>query len=193
MKWLRVLRARCLGLVRKEQIEEELDQELRFHLAMRTQENIRRGLSEIDATRAAQQQLGSVERIKDAYRDVSGGGAVEVFLQDVRFAGRTLWKDRGFTAIAVLALALGIGANTALFTVMSSVLLRPLPYSAPERIMSIWYHEAGHPDARVPFSYPDFEDLRANTGSFERVGGFALDTVVVAAVAVSRCNGRPQS
>jgi hypothetical protein len=127
MNWLRVIRTRVTGFFRKEELEEEIDEELRFHVAMRTQENIARGMSPAEAKREALRQFGNVDHIKDEWRDVSGGGALESFVHDVRFAVRMLSKDRAFTAVAVLALALGIGANTALFTVLSNVLLRPLP------------------------------------------------------------------
>lgn len=179
MIWARVARARLVGFFRKEQLEEELDEELRFHVTMRTRENIARGMSEAEASRAAQRQLGNLDHIKDECRDVSGGGALEVLWQDVRFAGRSLRKDLGFTVVAVVALALGIGANTALFTVMSSVFLRPLPYPAAERIMAIWSHERGQPQARFPFSYPDFLDLQSQNHSFERLGGYRRESFVV--------------
>ena len=180
MNPLRVAQARVVGLIHKERLEEELDEELRFHLAMRTQENIRRGLPAAEATRSATEAFGKVEAIKDACRDVSGGGALEVFWQDVRFATRMLLKDRAFTAVAVLALALGIGANTALFTVLSSVILRPLPYAAPDRIMAIWHQEAGRPETRLSFSYPDFLDLKSRNQSFESLSGYSLNALVVA-------------
>src|SRR4051812_10801689 len=179
MNRVRVARARVIGLFRKDQLEEELDEELRFHLAMRAQENLAGGLSEADALRAARQRFGEVDRVKDACRDVSGGGLLEVLWGDLRFAARVLLKDRAFTAIAVLALALGIGANTALFTVMSSVLLRPLPFPEPERIISVWSHEPAKPEHTITWSYPDFLDLQAQNQTCERLGAFRQNTFVV--------------
>src|ERR1700716_1496086 len=128
MNWLRVVRARLFGLIHKTQIEEEMEEELRFHLAMRTQENIARGMSAPEASLQARRQFGNVTLLKEQWRDVSGGGVLEILWRDLRFAARMLAKDRALTVIAIVALMLGIGANTALFTVMSSVLLRPLPY-----------------------------------------------------------------
>src|SRR6187401_405023 len=90
-----------------------------------------------------------------------------------------LLRDRAFAVIAVLALGLGIGANTALFTVISNVLLRPLPYPAPETIMTISLLQDAKPDRRLPFSYPDFMDLRAGNRWFEGLGAFHVTSFVV--------------
>ncbi|HEX8679892.1 MAG TPA: ABC transporter permease [Chthoniobacterales bacterium] len=179
MKLLRLARARLTGLFRKEELAAEIEDEVQFHVAMRTREYIARGMSPAEAAREAQRKFGNVGLIKDAWRDVSGGGALESFAQDVRFAARTLLKDRAFTFVAVLALALGIGANTALFTVLSNVLLRPLPYTAPEEIMSIATRDRTSPDDPFPLSYPDFLDLRARTQGFERIGAFRAGSFVV--------------
>ena len=179
MNWLRVIRARVVGLFRKEELEQEIDEELRFHVAMRTEENIARGMSPPDAARAAQRQLGNVDLIKDACRDVNGGGAFDSFWQDVRFACRMLRKDRAFTIVAVVALALGIGANTALFTVLSNVLLRPLGYPGADEIMSISMRDSIHPPDSFPVSYPDFIDLRTGATTFERFGAFRAGSFVV--------------
>jgi predicted permease len=179
MNWLRLARARLIGLFRKEELEHEIDEELRFHVAMRTQENIARGMSPAEAARDAQRQFGNVDHIKDEWRDVSGGGWLESFVHDVRFAARMLAKDRAFTAVAVLALALGIGANTALFTVLSNVLLRPLPYPQAHAIMSISMRDSNNPQDAFPFSYPDFLDFRAATRVFERFGAFRSGSFVV--------------
>ena len=179
MNWLRLARARLTGFFRKEELEHEIDEELRFHVAMRTQENIARGMSPAEAAREARLQFGNVDHIKDEWRDVSGGGGLETFAQDVRFAARMLLKDRAFTIVAVLALALGIGANTALFTVLSDVLLRPLPYSEPHEIMAISMRDNTNEGDSFPVSYPDFLDFRARTRAFERLGAFRSGTFVV--------------
>ena len=179
MNWLRLARARLIGLFRKEELEQEIDEELRFHVAMRTQENIARGMSPADAARDAQRQFGNVDHIKDEGRDVSGGGGLESFVHDVRFAARMLMKDRAFTAVAVIALALGIGANTALFTVLSNVLLRPLPYPDAHEIMSVSMRDSINPDDAFPLSYPDFFDFRTMNGAFERLGAFRSGSFVV--------------
>jgi predicted permease len=179
MNPLRVARARLLGLFRKAQLDDELDEEMRFHVAMRAQENVARGLPEPEAWRQAARAFGNVARLKDECRDVSGGGALEILWRDVRFAARMLLKDRAFTAIAVLALALGIGANTALFTVMSSVVLRPLPFPQPDRILSVRSHKPDDRAHPIVWSYPDFVDLRSRNHSFEQLGAFRPASFVV--------------
>jgi putative ABC transport system permease protein len=179
MTWFRVLRGRLFALAHKAQLEKEMDEEIRFHLAMRTHENLRRGMPASAASSAATRQFGNINLIKDAWRDVTGGGALETLLQDVRFAVHMLRKDRTFTATALLALMLSIGANTALFTVVDSVTLRPLPYAAPDRIMAIWSGYTLSPGTQYPFSYPDFLDFQSNNHSFQAIGAFYSSGFVV--------------
>lgn len=180
MNALRLVRGRLFGLLHKGEVEAAIAEELRFHLEMRTQDNIAQGMSIADARREATRRIGNIPAIKDACRDVSGGGELEVLWQDVRFAARMLVRDRGFTAIAVVALALGIGANTALFTVMSNVLLRPLPFVESHKIISIWGRESDRRgDDRMQLSYPDFQDLQARNSSFTGIGGYAAGRFII--------------
>lgn len=178
MKFLRVARARWRGLLHKDQLEAELDEELQFHLTRATEDGIARGMRPEVAARAARRQFGHVERIKDEWRDVIGGGWLEAFAQDVRFSIRMLRQDRSFTAAAVLALALGIAVNAALFTIVSSVLLRPLPFPEPDRIVTMWHGERGTAAVRALFSHPDFYDLQARAESLETIAGFRTVPVV---------------
>src|SRR4051812_8209123 len=173
MSWFRVLRARLFALAHKGQVESEMEEELRFHLAMRAQDNVRSGMAESEALAVAKRQFGNVNLVKDRWRDVIGGGFLETFWHDLRFAGRMLLKDRAFSLIAILALGLGIGANTALFTVVSKVLLHPLPYPNPQELMSITMREDGKDSKLIPFSYPDFAALPGDNQWFDGLGAFA--------------------
>jgi putative ABC transport system permease protein len=117
--------------------ERDLDSELRSYLELLTDEKVRAGLSPDHARRAALVELGGVEQVKEEVRDVRAGALVEIFLKDVRYAVRALARTPAFTLAAALALALGIGASAAVFSVVNSVLLRPLPYAHAERLVVI--------------------------------------------------------
>src|SRR5919204_3912502 len=102
MYWLRLMRARIRGLLLKRSVEREMEEELRFHLRMRAQENVRRGMTPAEAERAALRSFGQWARVKEACRDVKGGGVVETLIKDLKFGARTLGKNPGFTAVGVV-------------------------------------------------------------------------------------------
>src|SRR5215467_2720875 len=126
------------NLVHRDRVESDLDAELRAYVDLITTQKIRAGMSAEEARRAALVESEGVEQVKDRVRDVRAGAWVGTVWRDVQFGTRLLAKNPGFTVAAVMMLALGIGANTAVFSVVNAVLLRGLPYSEPNRIVAIY-------------------------------------------------------
>src|SRR5215217_7244663 len=173
MSWLNVFWARLRALFGRESVISDIDEELRLHVELETEENLARGMSPAEARRAARMSFGNFDSIRDTAYTVRGGGLMETFLQDVRYGVRVLLKNKGFTAVAVLALALGIGANTAIFSVVKAVLLSPLPYPAPDRL--VWLREVNPSNDIMdePASAPNYNDWRTGARSFEAVAAYA--------------------
>jgi putative ABC transport system permease protein len=170
---LRKLFHRLRAILRRRNVEREMDRELQFHLEMETTENIRRGMSEEEAARAALLSFGEVERTKEDYRDIARFRRLEEFWQDLRYGARMLLKTPGFTAAAALTLALGVGANTAVFSVVYATLLKPLPYPEAERIYSV---EIKIPERSLSFAgrIQDYLEWRKADTAFSAVA--ALQT-----------------
>lgn len=179
MTWLRVLVSRFIGLFRKGRLEEELNVELCSHLEMLVEENLRKGMSPEEARYAALRSFGGVEQVKEIYREKRGLPMIETLLQDLRYGSRMLAKSPGFTAVVVLSLALGIGANTAIFSLIDAVLLKMMPVRNPEQLVQLtWTAPDGRPDDS--FSYPGFEEFRDHNQVFSGVFAFeSLDRVNV--------------
>jgi predicted permease len=185
----KTLLTRLRALWDTEAVHHEIDEELRFHLDMRTEENIRKGMSPEEARRAAEKRFGRVTHIKESGYEVRGGGLVETFWQDLCYGARVLRKHPGFTLVAVLTLGLGIGANTAIFSVVNAVLLRPLPFRQQERLMVMWKHDLTAQHPLVELSIPEVNDWREQSQSFESLA--AMPTSVYGYGYVLTGNGDP--
>ncbi|MGO9641705.1 MAG: ADOP family duplicated permease [Candidatus Acidiferrales bacterium] len=161
------------NLLRKHTVEQALDDELRSSVEILTEEKMKEGLSRSAARREALIELGGVEQVKEEVRAIRVGSMLENLARDVRFAFRMVRKNPGFTSIATLTLALGIGANTALFSVVNGVLLNPLPYQQPDRLVALFARTPNH--LRASISYPNFLDWRCDNHSFSALAAFRAD------------------
>ena len=168
MRALRAALRRLLSLVRG-RADADFEAELESHLQMHTDDNIRAGMSPAEARRQAVLRLGGLEAVKERQRDRAGVPIFQHLWRDVTYGARVMRRAPAFTAVAVATLALGIGANTSIFTVVNAVLLRPLPYADPERLVLIWSTDETKGTREISSSYPDFETWRDQTRSFEGV------------------------
>ena len=190
---MRGLRAWCLrfaALFRKERRDCELAEELESHLQMHIEDNLRSGMNPAEARRQALLKLGGIEQAKEKYRDQRGIAAVETVLQDIRFGLRMLRRNPGFTAVAVLTLVLGIGANTAIFSVVNAILLRPLPFPDPGHLMMIWHTppQKSFPGvARFVVSPANYLDWRDQNHVFDQIAAIGFRSLTLTGM------GQPES
>jgi hypothetical protein len=155
---------RFRSFFRKSCVERELSEELRFHLERLIEENVARKMKSEDARNAALRELGGLEQIKEECRDMRRMNFIDNSFQDVRYGLRQLRRSPGFAAVSILTLALGIGVNTVIFSLVNTVLLRPLPVKDPDQLMSLSFQQPG--GAFMPlFSYPDYRDIRERAGA----------------------------
>ena len=167
MRTLRAWFLRMSGMFNKEERDRELAAEIESHLQMHVDDNVRAGMGMDEARRNARLKFGGVEAVKESYRERRGTPLLETLAQDFRFGARMLRRNPGFTLVAVLTLGLGIGANTAIFSVVNAVLLRALPYDNGERLVRVEQEapRAGFLD--MPFSVPELVDYRAQNRSLD--------------------------
>jgi predicted permease len=163
------------SLFRKKQDESELDEELRGFLESAIEEKMKRGMSREEAARAVRLERGNLEVTKEAVRDSRWESFLQISWQDFRFAARTLRKNPGFAEVAVLTLALGIGASTALFSVVNGVLLNPLPYPHPEQLVEV--AAKAPPFSESSFSYPNFLDWVKENHTFDALAGYRANNL----------------
>jgi predicted permease len=171
LAWIRTLPSRVRTWISSRQVDQEFDQELKTHLDLSTQENIDRGMQPEAARRAALIRLGGLTQLKETNRELRSLPLVETLMQDVRYALRMLRKSPGFTTVAVLTLALGIGANTAIFSVVYAVLLKPLPYTKPEQLFNVFEAKPQEGVGGTGWSYPNFAEFREQNRIFSEMSG----------------------
>jgi predicted permease len=171
MRWSYKVPLRFRSLFRKTRVERDLSDELRFHLDKLIEDKIASGMAPDEARYAALRELGGLEQIKEECRDMRRANLVESFLQDVRHGLRQLRQNPGFTAVAVLTLALGIGANTAIFSVVYAVLLKPLPFQSPGQLVRVFEanDRAGIPAEGC--SYAEFQEWQRQNHVFSGMAG----------------------
>jgi len=177
MKLLALLRS----LFDRTGIEKDTDEELRAHVLDRREDLERSGLTREEAARRARIEFGGHEKFKEECREERGGFWLETVWSDIRFGARMLRKSPGFTAVAILTLALGIGANTAIFSVVNAVLIRPLPYPQAKRLTILW--STWGKETRGPASGPEMMELRKRCRSFDEIGGIWATTGTITGTA----------
>src|SRR6266478_3444024 len=164
--WIYTLPLRLRSLLRREEVERELEDEMRYHLQRKTEEYVAAGLSPEDARHAALRAMDGIEQHKEACRHMRKVNWLEDFLQDLRYAARMLRRNFGFAVVVVLTLALGIGANTAIFSVVAGILLRPLPYGDADRLVMVWENNLRRSYPQNVVSPPNFLDWQAQNHVF---------------------------
>jgi predicted permease len=189
MRWIHKFPLRIRSLFRKKRVEDELSDELRFHLEKLAEENLAQGMAPEEARYHARRELGGIQQIKEECRDMRRVNYVENFLQDIRYGLRQLRRNPGFTAVAIITLALGIGANTAIFSLVDAVMLKSLPVANPKQLVRLGDNNnccemtgsTQNGGSYVLYSYPLYQELRDHTPEFSELAAFTpfLTTLTV--------------
>ena len=163
---------RLRSFFRKYSLDHELNDEMASHIDLAMEEYMHKGMPEDEARRKALVRFGGVQQAKEQHRETRGLPWIDVLMQDLRFTFRTLGKDRGFTIIAILILGLGIGANVVVFSVVNTILLRPLPFHEPERLVRIVEKKAGTNESGKTYTADATQDYQQQNRSFQSVSGY---------------------
>jgi putative ABC transport system permease protein len=169
--WTLALASRIRVWLSPGHTDQEFEHELETHLEMLTDDNVRRGMAPEEARRAARIRLGGLTQLKETHRELQRLPIIDTSVQDIRFAFRMLRKNPSFTAVAVLTLALGIGANTAIFSVVYAVLLKPLPYANSDQLFTVFQAKPQDGIAGTGWSFANFADLREQNRIFSELAG----------------------
>ena len=172
-RWWYALTARLRAIAGRRRADQDLDDELSFHLAMQERANRDRGMPGTEAARRARLSLGGVEQTKETAREVRPLHSLQTFLQDVRYALRLIRRSPGFATVTVVTVALGIAANTAIFSIVNGILIRPLPYADPDRLVRVYLANPAQNINDGVVSVPDIDDWRARSQSFSAIAGYA--------------------
>ena len=178
MEWLDELRRRLSVLLRRDRFDDDLDEEIQFHLEMQAEENRENGLPAEEARYAARRQFGNRMLLAEDGRAAWGWNAIERFARDTKLALRLLARNPGFSSAAVLTLALGVGVNSAIFSIVDAFLFRPAPVKEPDRLVSIANRTPKH--RGWPVSYPNFADWQRENQVFERMAAYRTYSFVFA-------------
>jgi predicted permease len=171
-RWLAGLYVTLRSIVRRNRVEQELNEEIQYHLERQIGEGLKAGLTPQEARYAALRAMGTMEKSKEECRDVRSANLVSEFLSDLRYAGRALRRSPGFALLAIAIMSLGIGANTAVFSVVNGVLLKPLPYPGADRIVALRTAFLTRGETQTLVSIANFRDWRDQSSSFEAMSSY---------------------
>ncbi len=186
MTWVRQTLRKLLFLLRRSQLDRDLAEEMRLHAELKARENVIQGMPVEEARFAAKRQLGNLTHQREQSRQHWGFPSLESVFQDVRYGVRGLRNSPGFTLIAIATLALGIGATTAIFSVVNTVLLRPLPYKDSTRLVHLWTVSPMFPEFHMGQSIPNLNDIRSRSHVFESIASYQSSTTALTG------NGAPE-
>jgi predicted permease len=186
MEWFNILMARLRALFRRESVLQDIEEELRVHVEMETETNIKRGMPPDEARASALKSFGNMVRNTELGYDIRGGGWLETLWQDLRYGARALLKRPIFTLAIIFTLALGIGANTAIFSVFNGIVLKPLPYKDPDRLVYAWKtekrgmrYQVGYHSDFGSISPGAFHDWRERSRSFEQMTAYRANSTIL--------------